>query len=130
MDACSPRISTTGVPLLHRVPGRLISLVREDHTVKKGPNILLPCENSTARTFPKADSAMNIDRTRSALGPKMLRKKEAASMRPEPKISSFGTAAKYAILTSKYRMPTKVTPIGAAIFNVRMGFRVSLRDYV
>lgn len=48
-------------------------------------------------------------------------------MRPDDRISSFGTAAKYATLTRMYRIPTNVTANGAAIFNVRAGFLVSLR---
>jgi hypothetical protein len=51
----------------------------------------------TLKTFPNADSATKTERTRSALGPKIFLKNDAARIRPELTISSFGTAAKYAI---------------------------------
>lgn len=51
----------------------------------------------TERTFPNADKATKTESTFSALGPNMLRKNEAAKIRPELIISAFGTAAKYAI---------------------------------
>ncbi|QSS52118.1 hypothetical protein I7I53_07634 [Histoplasma capsulatum var. duboisii H88] len=69
-----------------------------------------------------------MDKTLSALGPKTFRKKEAARIRPEPKISCFGTTTKYATLTSIYKTLASPTPMGAAIFNVRAGFFVSLND--
>jgi hypothetical protein len=68
-----------------RMPSRPISWTRR------------PWEKITERTFPKADRATKTERARSALAPNMLRKKEAARIRPEEMISALGTAAKYAI---------------------------------
>jgi hypothetical protein len=65
-----------------RIPSRPISWTRR------------PWEKITERTFPNAERATKTERTRSAREPKMLRKNEAARMRPEETISSFGTAAK------------------------------------
>lgn len=48
----------------------------------------------TLRTFPNAERATNTDNTRSARDPNMFLKNEAANIRPEVMISSFGTAAK------------------------------------
>ena len=67
---------------------------------KQKKNSLRPCEKITLRTFPNAERATKTERARSALDPKTLRKKLAATMRPEVRISSLGTAAKYAMLTS------------------------------
>lgn len=50
----------------------------------------------TLRVLPKADRATKTDRALSAFSPKTLRKNEAARIRPDEAISSFGTAAKYA----------------------------------
>lgn len=57
----------------------------------------LPCANITLSTLPKAERATKTERTRSARDPNMLRKNDAARIRPELTISSLGTAAKYAI---------------------------------
>jgi hypothetical protein len=51
----------------------------------------------TLSTFPNADKATKTDKTRSAREPNIFLKNEAAKIRPEVMISSFGTAAKYAI---------------------------------
>jgi len=51
----------------------------------------------TLRTLPNAERATKTESALSAFGPKTFLKKEAARMRPEVRISSFGTAAKYAI---------------------------------
>lgn len=59
--------------------------------------LLLPWENMTLRTFPNAERATKTDSTRSARGPNIFLKNEPARIRPEVMISSFGTAAKYAI---------------------------------
>lgn len=91
--------------------------------------ILRPWENKTDRTFPNADNATKTDITFSACLPKTFPKKAAATTVPDSNICSFGTAAKYAMLTSIYRMPTEPIATGAAIFNVRTGFLVSLRTY-
>jgi hypothetical protein len=55
----------------------------------------------TERTFPNADNATKTLSALSALGPKTLRKNDAANILPLLMISSRGTAAKYAILASK-----------------------------
>lgn len=81
-------------------------------------HILLPWENSTAITVPKADIAMKTDMIRSAFAPKTIRKNDAARIRPESTISSFGTAAKYATFTRMYKTDTDKTASGAAIDRV------------
>lgn len=53
-----------------------------------------PWENITLSTLPKADRATKTERARSALTPNILRKKTAATIRPELTISALGTAAK------------------------------------
>lgn len=59
-----------------------------------------PCEKITLSTFPYAESATKTDSALSALTPNIFLKKVAATILPELIISSFDTAAKYAILTS------------------------------
>lgn len=63
----------------------------------KAQNLRRPCEKITLSTFPNAESATKTDRALSALVPNMFRKNSAATIRPELMMTSFGTAAKYAI---------------------------------
>lgn len=81
----------------------------------------------TDRTLPNADRATKTDITFSARAPNMLPKKAAATVWPEDRNCSFGTAAKYAMLHSMYMIPTEMMAMGAAIFRVRVGFFVSLK---
>lgn len=53
-----------------------------------------PCEKITERTFPNADKATKTDMTRSAREPNMFPKNVAATMLPDARNWSFGTAAK------------------------------------
>lgn len=79
----------------------------------------------TLRTLPKALSATNTERARSAEGPNILRKKDAARIRPDETISALGTAAKYAIFASMYSTETSARADGAAILRILTGFFAS-----
>lgn len=76
--------------------GLLLAQKREKGRMPSRPSscTILPCEKITDRTLPNADRATKTDSARSARGPITLRKKDAARMRPDERISSFGTAAK------------------------------------
>lgn len=63
--------------------------------------LLRPCENITLSTLPNADSATKTLRALSAVPPKTFLKNDAARIRPDDRISSFGTAATASVSESK-----------------------------
>lgn len=92
---CQPR------PGKGALKGRLLAQNLENGRMPSLPSSCTrrPCEKMTLSTFPRAESATKTDSARSAVAPNTLRNSEAATRRLAASISSFGTAAKYEMLT-------------------------------
>lgn len=83
-------------PARGELKGLFDAHMRENGRIPSLPNswTIRPCEKMTLRTFPNALRATNTDNARSARGPNIFLKKEAARIRPDEAISALGTAAK------------------------------------